>query len=51
MRLDGLPRLGPQEEKGLTAAAWVMMLLTWSVILFFTVKFFLMVLRTPPRDE
>lgn len=32
-------------------AAWIMMSITWGVILFFTGKFFWMVLITPPRDE
>ncbi len=35
----------------MTGAAWLMMLVTWAVIIFFTGKFFWMVLRTPPRDE
>ncbi len=34
----------------MTGAAWTMLLLTWAVIAFFTVKFFLMVLRKPPQD-
>jgi hypothetical protein len=34
-----------------TGAAWVMMIATWSVIVFFTGKFFWMVLRTPPKDD
>jgi hypothetical protein len=32
----------------MTTAAWVMLVTTWSVIIFFTVRFFLAVLRTPP---
>lgn len=35
----------------MTKAAWIMMLITWAVILFFTVKFFLMVLKAPPGDD
>jgi len=35
----------------MTAAGWIMMLITWAVIIFFTVKFFWMVLKTPPKDE
>ncbi len=35
----------------MTGAAWAMLLVTWTVILFFTIKFFLMVLRTPPPQE
>lgn len=33
----------------MTGAAWTMLLVTWTVILFFTIKFFLMVLRKPPQ--
>ena len=33
----------------MTAAAWVMMLGTWTVITVFAVKFLAMVLRKPPR--
>jgi hypothetical protein len=35
----------------MTGAAWTMMILTWSVITFFTVKFFIMAARKPPRDD
>ncbi len=35
----------------MTSAAWFMFAATCSVITFFTVKFFLMVLRTPVRRE
>lgn len=35
----------------MTAQAWVTLLLTWAVIAYFTGRFFLKVLRTPPRDE
>jgi hypothetical protein len=32
----------------MTRAAWIMLAITWSVIAFFTGRFFLKVLRTPP---
>lgn len=35
----------------MTPAAWTMLGITWSVILFFTGKFFWKVLTTPPRAE
>lgn len=35
----------------MTAAAWTMMLVTWAVIIFFTAKFFLSVVRTPERMD
>jgi hypothetical protein len=35
----------------MTTTAWAMMLATWAVIIFFTGKFFWMVLTIPPRDE
>lgn len=35
----------------MTASAWAMLAATWAVITFFTLKFFLAVLRTPPRDD
>jgi hypothetical protein len=35
----------------MTGAAWAMMIVTWSVITFFTVRFFLKVLKTPPATE
>lgn len=35
----------------MTGSAWLMLIITWTVVTFFTVKFFLAVLRTPPRDE
>ena len=34
----------------MTATAWVMLLATWTVVTFFTARFFLKVLRTPPRE-
>jgi len=34
----------------MTGSAWLMMITTWSVIIFFTARFFWMILRTPPRD-
>lgn len=33
----------------MTAGAWGMLIATWSVIVFFTARFFWMILRTPPR--
>ena len=33
----------------MTAAAWTMMLITWAVIIFFTGRFFIKVVRTPER--
>ena len=35
----------------MTTAAWTMLVITWSVIFFFTGKFFWKVLTTPPRDD
>lgn len=35
----------------MTIAAWIFMLCTWAVIIYFCGKFFLKVLRTPPRQE
>lgn len=35
----------------MTPSAWIAMAVTMSVITFFTVKFLVMVLRTPPRPE
>jgi hypothetical protein len=35
----------------MTGTAWAMLGGTWAVILFFTGKFFWMVLTTPPRDD
>lgn len=35
----------------MTGAAWAMLGVTWSVILFFTVRFFLKVLRNPTPPE
>ncbi|MGE0451607.1 MAG: hypothetical protein AB7Q29_18685 [Vicinamibacterales bacterium] len=31
----------------MTTAAWIMLVFTWSVVIFFTGRFFLLVLRTP----
>ena len=33
----------------MTGAAWAMLLATWAVVLCFTIKFFLMILRKPPQ--
>ena len=35
----------------MTTPAWIMLVATWSVVAFFTVRFVLGVLRTPPRDD
>lgn len=35
----------------MTGAAWVMMLVTWGVIVFFTARFFWMVLTTPHPED
>ncbi len=35
----------------MTAAAWTMMLITWAVIIFFTGRFFMKVVRTPGRMD
>ncbi len=35
----------------MTPAAWTMLVVTWSVILYFTVRFFLKVLRNPTPPE
>lgn len=29
----------------------IMLVATWSVVIFFTLRFFLKVLRTPPRED
>ncbi len=35
----------------MTTTAWAMMLTTWTVIACFTVRFFWLVLTTPPRND
>lgn len=35
----------------MTGSAWIMLGFTWSVVVFFTVRFFLKVVRTPPRGQ
>ncbi len=35
----------------MTTAAWVMMLTTWAVIIYFTGRFFWKVLTTPSRED
>ncbi len=35
----------------MTTSAWIMLGITWSVIIFFTTKFFFKVLRTPIRED
>ena len=34
----------------MSGSAWLMLGVTWSVVIFFTAKFFLKVLRTPPKE-
>ena len=34
----------------MTPAAWIMLIVTWSVIVFFAGRFLLAVMRTPPRS-
>lgn len=34
----------------MTGSAWVMLGVTWSVVIYFTARFFLKVLRTPPKE-
>ncbi len=31
----------------MTTSAWIMLIATWGVVIFFTARFFLMVLRSP----
>ena len=33
----------------MTTGAWVTLIATWSIVIYFTVKFFWMVLRKPPE--
>jgi len=35
----------------MTTGAWVMLGVTWSVIAFFTLTFFVAVLRSPSRED
>ena len=35
----------------MTTGAWIMLTVTWTVIILFTVGFFVAVVRTPPRGE
>ncbi|HEU5162023.1 MAG TPA: hypothetical protein VFV54_02650 [Thermoanaerobaculia bacterium] len=35
----------------MTGAAWTMLAVTWAVILYYTIKFFVMVLQHPPQQE
>lgn len=35
----------------MTRNAWIMLIATWGVVIFFTVRFFLKVLRTPPSEK
>ena len=34
----------------MTTGAWLMLIATWSIVIFFTVKFFWMVLKKPPQS-
>jgi hypothetical protein len=35
----------------MTTSAWVMLTVTWSVVAFFTARFFLVILRTPMKRD
>lgn len=35
----------------MTTNAWIMLGITWSVVIFFTAKFFIKVLKTPIRPD
>lgn len=35
----------------MTINAWIMLGITWSVVIFFTAKFFLKVMKTPIRSD
>jgi len=35
----------------MNATAWTMLICTWAVITYFTVKYFVKVVRTPPRPD
>lgn len=35
----------------MTGSAWIMLVVTWSVIVFFAGRFFFKVLRTPSRGD
>ena len=35
----------------MSASAWIMFLVTCGIIVYFTLRFFLKVLRTPPRHD
>ena len=35
----------------MTFEAWLMLGITWTVVIIFTGRFFMMVLKTPPKDE
>jgi len=35
----------------MTTNAWIMLGVTWTVVVFFTARFFMKILKTPPRDE
>ncbi len=35
----------------MTRTAWIMLAATWTVVVLFAARFFLKVLRTPPRED
>jgi len=35
----------------MTMKAWITLAITWSIITYYTVYFFLKVLKSPPRDD
>jgi len=35
----------------MTTSAWIMLGITWAIVLFFAGRFFWMVLKTPPRPD
>lgn len=35
----------------MTTGAWIMLIFTWAIVIFFAARFFLKVLLTPPRDD
>jgi hypothetical protein len=35
----------------MTRNAWLMLIVTWGVVIYFTARFFLRVLKTPPKDD
>lgn len=35
----------------MTTGGWIMLGITWAIIIFFTSKFFIMVVKTPSKDD